>query len=297
MNPSHNPKLPKIPSNRESHQASRQESHRAAIRLEETGQVVVKAEVNKGNQDSQDNPDLHLTRKPMSDKQIDYDEHGLPILLAVRAPGQVAPQTTSGAVIQRGAASGNPNADPASGRFAGKASGRTATVQGNDVVIIQQTRSLPQGMTEELFEKRRDIVADAARELDDMDAGDAKEFLNGRVANLAQVNIDLFLRDVRAQRLDDLVDILDHQMRSRVAGMRRSRRFVRLQAPQGWTKRVFAGLDDNEVMKVVKRLEGRGWDPEDLSKNVIARVSDEGRRTQLEQLYGEQSKPKRRKRR
>lgn len=233
----------------------------------------------------------------MSDKQIDYDEHGLPILLAVRAPGQVAPQTTSGAVIQRGAASGNPNADPASGRFAGKASGRTATVQGNDVVIIQQTRSLPQGMTEELFEKRRDIVADAARELDDMDAGDAKEFLNGRVANLAQVNIDLFLRDVRAQRLDDLVDILDHQMRSRVAGMRRSRRFVRLQAPQGWTKRVFAGLDDNEVMKVVKRLEGRGWDPEDLSKNVIARVSDEGRRTQLEQLYGEQSKPKRRKRR
>lgn len=227
------------------------------------------------------------------DKEIAVDEKGFPILLAVRKPGQVAAQPDpSGAVIIRGARSGNPQADPATGRFAG--SGGTATQPEEEVVQI--TRTLPQGMTEEVYERRQDIVRDAARELDDMDAGDAKDFLKGRVANLAQVNIDLFLRDVRAQRLDDLLDILDAQMRSRVAGMRRSRRFVRMAAPKGWTKRVFAGLDDNEVLKLVKRLEGRGWDPEDLTQHVIKRVTNEERRTKLEQLYGE-SRPKKGKKR
>jgi hypothetical protein len=132
--------------------------------------------------------------------------------------------------------------------------------------------------------------------MDDMDAGDAKEFLRGHPnIKMAQVDIDLFLRDVRAQRLDDLVDILDQQLRGRIRGMARSRRHVKVSAPKGWTKRVFAGTSDEEVIKMVTRLEGRGWDPEDLVKNVISRVSDEERRTQLEQLYGEQ-KPKRGKR-
>lgn len=231
----------------------------------------------------------------MSDKKIEFDERGYPVLLAVRAPGQVAAQTPTGGVVRRGARSGNPNADPGSGQFTsargGAAPGRQLTVE-DGAVIVQQTRTIPQGQTVEQFEKRQDVVRDLARELDDVDKGDIKEFLKRYDdVDASKVNIDLLKQDVRAQRLDDLLDILDYQMRSRVEGMRRSRRFVRVQAPAGFTKRVFAGLEDAEVLRLVQRLQGRGWDPEDLTKHVISRVSDEERRAKLEQLYGE-SKPK-----
>lgn len=229
----------------------------------------------------------------MSEKrefELGHDESGNPILLATRAPGQVAAQNVTGGVVRRGARSGNPNSDPGSGQFTGPG-GRTAAAPEPEVVA--QTRTLPQGVTQEMWERRLDTVRDAARELDDMGAGDAKEFLRGRPnIVMSQVNIDLFLQDVRAQRMDDLLDILDSQLRSRVQGMRRSRRFVRVAAPKGWTTRVFAGLDDEEVLTLVKRLEGKGWDPGDLKKHVISRVNDEGRRTKLEQLYGERPKKK-----
>lgn len=225
------------------------------------------------------------------DKEIVLDDHGFPVLLAVRAPGQVAAQTVTGGVVRRGASSGNPNADPGSGRFTsasgGQAPGRQLTVE-DGAVVVQQTRTIPQGLTVEQYERRQDVVRDLARELDDVDNGDIKEFLKRyNDVNASKVNIELLKKDVRAQRLDDLLDILDYQMRSRVEGMRRSRRFVRVQAPAGFTKRVFAGLEDGEVLRLVQRLEGRGWDPEDLTKHVISRITNEERRAQLEQLYGE----------
>ena len=56
----------------------------------------------------------------MSDNIIEHDDNGAPIMLA-RAPGQVAAQPApSGAVVYRGAASGNQNFDPVTGKFAGK---------------------------------------------------------------------------------------------------------------------------------------------------------------------------------
>lgn len=222
---------------------------------------------------------------------LDYgiDENGFPILLATRAPGQVAAQRTSGAVVQRGARSGNPNADPASGRFTGpQGSGQ----EKSEVVQQSQTRTIPQGLTQEQYEKRQDIVRDLAREMDDLDEGDLKDFLKRYPSvDFSKVRIDLLRTDVRAQRLDDLVDILDSQMRNRVEGARRGRRFVKLAAPKGFTKRVFAGLEDSEVLALAKRLEGKGWDPADITKHVVSRVQNEERRTKLEQLYGE-PKPK-----
>ena len=58
----------------------------------------------------------------MSDEPfIDTDDNGAPIMLAVRKPGQVAAQPdSSGAVLYRGARSGNANFDPITGKFAGK---------------------------------------------------------------------------------------------------------------------------------------------------------------------------------
>lgn len=219
----------------------------------------------------------------MTAGKVEVGEDGLPILFAIRKPGQVAAQPDpSGVVAVRGASSGNTRFDPVTGRFAGGESTRTTEV------VAQTQRTVPQGVAQDQWERRLDTIRDAAREMDSMDAGDAKEFLRGRPnIDAAKVNIDLFLQDVRAQRLDDLADILDAQLRTKVAGMRRSRRFVRLAAPKGWVTRVFAGLDDDEVVKLSKRLEGRGWDARDVSQYVIGRIKNEERRTQLQQIFGQ----------
>lgn len=224
----------------------------------------------------------------MSSDRITEDEHGIPIMLATRAPGQVAMQRSSGVVIRRGARSGNPNADTGSGRFTSK-DGQPA----QEPVVVQQT-ALPQGVTQEAWERRKDAVRDAAREMDEMGEGDAKEFLKSRPnITASKVDIAAFLADVREARLDDLVDVLDSQLRSSVSGTKRSRQFVQLRAPRSWPKRVFAGLSDEEVIKVVKRLEGKGWDSKDLTDNVIKKVNNKERKAKLEQLYGEsQSKRK-----
>lgn len=220
--------------------------------------------------------------------RIRTGDNGFPVLLATRAPGQVAAQPDpSGVVVQRGARSGNPKADPATGRFAGG-----TTTRNGEIVQRSRTRTIPANIDPEAWQRRQDLVRRAAAEFEEMGLGDAKEWLKAHVKSIASVNVDLFIADVRAQRLDYLADILDHQLTKKVEGMQRARRMVRVQAPKGWERRVFANLDDEEVVKLVRRLEGHGWDPEDLTTHVIGRVKDEARRTKLEQSYGE-SRPKR----
>lgn len=296
-------------------------------------------------------------------------EDGFPLLLAssvplrAKKPGQVAPQPVgSGAAIRRGAVSGNPSADPISGRFAGPGGGNTGAPQlkviggrqllgtlikasqdfviaqiqasganqirakkvGNEVEIQlllngvavmvftvatvdsedtvkkeQETASNPQfastrvpdGVDEVKFTKRLDAIRDAARATGDLDEDSVKAFLKDRVENIDQVNLPAFIADAREQRLDDLLDILDQQLRGKVKSALAARNEVQVKAPKAWAKRVFAGLTDQEVIKLVVRLEGRGWDAEDLTKHIIGRIKNKKRRAQLEQLYGER-KPK-----
>jgi len=216
--------------------------------------------------------------------ELTEGEDGWPILLATRAPGQVAAQRTSGSVVLRGAASGNPQFDPASGRFAGKQAGRSTQQQGADVVVVQQTRTLPQGVTKEQWEKRQDVVRYAARTLAVLDPQKAQSLLETHPGvNASQVNIDLFIRDVHAAKMDDLVDILDAQQHSSQ---------IKVVAPKTYARDVMSGLSDQEVLDIAKRLEGRGWSPEDINKNVVGKIGNKERKTKLQQLYG-QSKPKR----
>jgi len=290
-----------------------------------------------------------------SGKIIADPESGMPIMLAVRKPGQVAAQPdSSGVSIQRGAASGNPNFDPKTGQFGKGAGAKNSGIKINDselwaslsaetkayiqtqvkaygatsIVLKKagegalnvtlrngdsavasfsveitgppvgegdtasaQRSSVPAGVDVEAWNRRLDLVRAAARENDDFDEGDLKEFLTGKVQDMSQVDMTAFLADVRAQRMDDLLDILDQQTRPKVEGMKISRRMVKVSAPKGFARRVFNGLNDDEVLILVKRLEGRGYDPADLTKHVISGITNLERRTKLEQLFG-QSKPK-----
>src|SRR5687767_7618880 len=94
--------------------------------------------------------------------ELSEDDNGFPVLLA-RAPGQVADQgAASGVIHNRGAVRGNPQFDPATGRFAG--SGTTVKQNTPDIQIVDQvTRTLPQGVDPAAWNRRLDIIRDLAR--------------------------------------------------------------------------------------------------------------------------------------
>lgn len=215
--------------------------------------------------------------------EIRMDELGNPILLATRAPGQVAAQPNNAGTVRRGAASGNPNADIASGRFTSKDSAKAKPGE----EVVQQTKTAqPQGVTSAVIERRRDIVREAARTLDDTSPEKIASFLKEWAADPSQVNVDAFVADVREQQMDDLVDILDAQMRSRSNSP-----LIALKTNIKTTKRIFNGLDDAQAVRLVQRLVGKGWDMEDVNKNVVSRIADKSRKAALEQIFGE-PKPK-----
>jgi hypothetical protein len=207
-----------------------------------------------------------------------------PIMLAVRKPGQVAAQPdASGAVVRRGAASGNPNFDPVTGKFAGKK--LRALKDGLEVVAqtVQQgalpTQSgVPTGVDADAWARRLAAVRDAGRTLDDLTAETLTAFLRARVLDVNQVDIGQFLSDVQWQRIADLADALQQK--------HKEKGFVRIDATSGWIKKVFNNLDGPMAGHLVKILEGRGWSQDEIKNNIIKRVKNKEIRGYLETLYG-----------
>lgn len=196
-------------------------------------------------------------------------DDGFPILLA-NVPGSGVSS------VDANAAGGNPNHDTRSGKFGSgsKEDEGPSQAQANiDAVEL--------GM-------RRDAVRDAAREFDQMTGADAQEFLAGRVRDMSKVDLQQFVNMVRQQRLDDLADILEQQMRTALS-KGRGRRTVKVQAPRGYTRRVFAGLTDDEVVDVAIRMERRGFSEDEIRGSFLGRIKDPDRVAALEARYGERS--------
>jgi hypothetical protein len=209
------------------------------------------------------------------------------IIYLARAPGQVADQGIgSGAVATRVTRSGNPQFDPATGRFAG--SGSTKQSQVPDVQIVAASRTLPQGVTQEQWERRLDVIRELARKSLEYDDKSLVNLLkkHPNVQNLAAIDIQALKNDIRAQQVDDLVDIMD----SKLSAIIDSKSSVRLQAPQRWIKQAVARFTDEEILDVAKRLEGRGYGVTNIKKNLVGQVVNEDRRKKLEQLYSESRK-------
>ena len=208
-----------------------------------------------------------------------------PIMLAVRKPGQVAAQPdSSGAVIRRGAQSGNPNFDPVTGKFAGKKLRNLQVVaQTAQAGGPPQRAGTPTGVDPLVWERRLDAVRDAARQLDDLTEDTARTFLAARVADVNAVDLGSFINDVRWQRLADLADVLDQSLHGGQS--------VKVVANRQWVSRVFNGLSGPEAGMLLKRLEGRGWDAADINKRLISKMRNPQLKAAAQQLYGE-AKPK-----
>lgn len=116
--------------------------------------------------------------------------------------------------------------------------------------------SRPDGVGHGEWSRRADVVRDAAREFESFTPEDVRDWVKGKTNRVfSETELKAFAVDVRAQQVDDLVDILDHSERGKL----RSRRFVRISAPRGYVRKTLNSLSDSELKIVGSRLKSRGW--------------------------------------
>ena len=167
--------------------------------------------------------------------------------------------------IDTNAKSGNPRHDSRSGKF-GAGGAKPA----------EQVR--PDNVNQLDFARMLDAAREAAREFDNPQEGDIRDFLAGRARNPEAVDIQGFLRQVQEERKNDLVDLLDQQIRSG-GPLQRGRRRVGLKAPRGYLKRLIGSAGDDDLAEIMHRLEAMGHKREDVNRFFQGRVKDETHKT------------------
>lgn len=173
--------------------------------------------------------------------------HGMPVELA-DVPGSGASR------IDPNATSGNPRHDTRSGKFGAGGGGAKKRTQA------------PANVDPHEYARMIAAVRDAAREFDDPQEGDIREFLAGRAKNVDQVDIAGFLTLVRQQRLSDIADLLDQQFRSSNESMAQGRRKVKVSAPKGFLRKALNNLQPSEVDQLVSVVTSRGHDEAEVKK-------------------------------
>jgi len=115
---------------------------------------------------------------------------------------------------------------------------------------------------------------------------DASKWLEQFGVDTSIARVDTFLADVRDQRIDYLVDAMVPNLESTVAAQHEGQ-VVTLKSPKSWNSKVLNSLTDAEMLQLHQRLVGQGFDPEDVSSNLIKGMTDKKRKSQLEQVFGE----------
>lgn len=124
--------------------------------------------------------------------------------------------------------------------------------------------------------RRQDAVSSLAREYDEVEEGDIREFLQGRTdRDLGDDEVAQLHHDIKTHRISDITDVFDGQLRSTADRLKRGRRTVRISAPKGWLKRAFGKLDQEGVERVAAHLISRGHDTDTIKSRVVSRVADE----------------------
>lgn len=210
------------------------------------------------------------------------------VMFATRAPGQVAAQPdSSGAVVNRGAASGNAKFDPVTGRFAGNKQGDPKQKQGGIGNATGPARDPSQGNVDPTaLQRRRDLVRAAAGLADEMTMTEASQWLENFGIDTSVARVDTFLADIRQQRIDHLVDTMTPNLRTTVDA-RTEGQVVSLRAPKSWSSSVLRSLTDAELVQLHQRLVGQGFESQDVTDNLIKGMGNKKRKEELQQVFGE----------
>jgi hypothetical protein len=183
---------------------------------------------------------------------ITLDEHGFPVLLADVPNANISKV----AATQK---SGNPRHDIHSGKF-GAGGGRPKVGP-----------AAPANTDPVEWHRFIDAVRTAAREFDNPQISDIKDFINAHAKDPQSVNPEEFLAAVQEQRLNDLVDALDHQLRQQ-GTLQTGRRRLRIVTPKGYLKKLMNNATPEQIAEVGHRLESLGHDPDEVDKFLKARV-------------------------
>lgn len=186
----------------------------------------------------------------MMHETIVLDDQGFPVLLA-----DVPDAGTS--KVDPNAKSGNPRHDVRSGKFGSGGGGGRGVPAPPNIEAVDWFRML-------------DAVREAARQGEGLTEADLRDFIAARAKNPRAVNLQNFMQLVQQQKLADLVDILDGQMRKdglRVSG----RKSIRVIAPRGFVKKSIGTLPEGDLAQVAHRLEARGHDPQDVDEWLVQR--------------------------
>jgi hypothetical protein len=196
---------------------------------------------------------------------------GVRLLLAAKAPGQVAAQTTSGVSVVRGAKSGNARFDPSSGRFASK-DGQSPQP---DARVKREGN--PSGVDPEELGRRRDAVRDAARQVDNLDNQTIIDFLDGRSTRpLTDQEVNDFVGFVRQQKIDDLTDVMAQELNLRD-------QHVKLVDTPESRDATLGVMSDAERAQVIRRLVARGIDQQ-AAEEMLLGQRDEQERNRVKAL-------------
>lgn len=117
-------------------------------------------------------------------------------------------------------------------------------------------------------EELRDQILNAARDLNlrESQIESAIEEKLGR--DLSEAEKEQLQQEIDRQRLEDLVQYLSYNMhRFYNKGEEGGR--VKIRTPRGYLRRTFSGLDKTQAQKVVSRLQGLGWNEEQLEAKVF----------------------------
>jgi hypothetical protein len=207
----------------------------------------------------------------MSGIRLERDADGVRLLLAAKAPGQVAAQITSGVSVVRGAKSGNAAYDPASGRFASK-DGQSPQP---DARVKREGN--PSGVDPEELARRRDAVRDAARQVDNLDNQTIIDFLDGRSTRpLTDQEVNDFVGFVRQQKIDDLTDVMAQELNLRD-------HHVKLVDTPESRDATLGVMSDAERAQVIRRLVARGIDQQ-AAEEMLLGQRDEQERNRVKAL-------------
>jgi hypothetical protein len=143
------------------------------------------------------------------------------------------------------AKSGNPNHDTRSGKFGGGGGNRNPAPPANTDAVA--------------YGRMLDAVREAARSIDEPNEDTIAEFIQARATSPDQVDVAGFLAMVRQQRVADLIDVLDGQLKG-------TKYKVRLQANKVYLRKILRSVDENEAQEVIQRLQAMGHDAKKVAK-------------------------------
>jgi hypothetical protein len=179
------------------------------------------------------------------------DGNGFPVLLADVAPSGISQAAP-------GQKSGNPLHDTRSGKFGVGHRAATGAKAPANVDPVEWHRFM-------------DAVRTASREYDNPQISDIQDFIQAHAKNPQSVNPQEFLAAVQEQRLSDLVDALDHQLRQG-GSIQSGRRRVRIVTPRGYLRKLINNTTPEQIAEVAHRLESLGHDTQQVDKFLKARI-------------------------